>query len=305
MKYANVTYSFSVNNMQNSMLQYSKYGRITAVEGGRPFSGIAYLIDWLGIYPDEYDGYDELGKISSLYLTPDDIHIQNVVVIPARKTTGDNDLIKMALMKYGGVATGIYYDNGYLLRVVTFSNDDISSGTLIYVSTLRSNANGELIGGSNDDTSVDNNIINSVGNLANSAFGKAIGYDKMYNGSRRFGNAIGNGLANVNNTLGNAVQGVKNKVNEVKAMPSAYGRLFKEFGRGIDSRMDAAATRAQASANDAARSLGATANNFINTTGRKYLNSQTADKLNNFVNRAQNFTQRGINGLANRFKNWF
>ena len=110
MKYANVTYSFSVNNMQNSMLQYSKYGRITAVEGGRPFSGIAYLIDWLGIYPDEYDGYDELGKISSLYLTPDDIHIQNVVVIPARKTTGDNDLIKMALMKYGAVATSHHAD---------------------------------------------------------------------------------------------------------------------------------------------------------------------------------------------------
>ena len=144
-----------------------------------------------------------------------------------------------------------------------------------------------------------------LGALADSSIGKATGYDKVYNASKNVGNAIGNGIANVHNTLGNAAQQVKNKYNEMKAMPAAYGRLAKEFGRGIDSRMDAAATRAQASANDATRSLGAAANNFINTTGRKYLNSQTADKLNNFVNRAQNFTQRGINGLANRFKNLF
>ena len=110
LRYTNVTYSLSVNNMQNSMLQYSKYGRVTAVEGGRYYSAIAYLIDWLGVFPEEYDGYDELGKISSLYINPDDLHITNAVVIPARKNAEDNDLIKNALIKYGAVATSHYAD---------------------------------------------------------------------------------------------------------------------------------------------------------------------------------------------------
>ena len=104
LRYTNVTYSLAVNNMQNSMLQYSKYGRVTAVEGGRYYSAVAYLIDWLGIFPEEYDGYDELGKISSLYITPDNLHITNAVVIPARKNAQDNDLIKNALINYGAVA---------------------------------------------------------------------------------------------------------------------------------------------------------------------------------------------------------
>ena len=39
-----------------------------------------------------------------MYITPEDIHIQNVVVIPARKNVYDNDLIKDALIKYGAVA---------------------------------------------------------------------------------------------------------------------------------------------------------------------------------------------------------
>ena len=105
LRYANVTYSLSANNMQNSMLQYSKYGILRTVEGSTTFAAQTYLVDWLGIFPEEYDGYDELGKISPLYITPEDIHVQNTVVIPARKGPEDNDLIKNALIKYGAVAT--------------------------------------------------------------------------------------------------------------------------------------------------------------------------------------------------------
>ena len=104
MRYANVTYSLSENNVQNSMLQYSKYGQLDMDEGGTPFAPIAYLIDWMGIFPSEYDSYDELGKISPLLVTPEDIHIQNVVVVPERKNSLDNDLIKNALLKYGALA---------------------------------------------------------------------------------------------------------------------------------------------------------------------------------------------------------
>ena len=104
MRYANVTYLLSENNVQNSMLQYSKYGQLDMDEGGTPFAPIAYLVDWMGIFPGEYDSYDELGKISPLLITPDDIHIQNVVVVPARKNSADNNLIKNALLKYGALA---------------------------------------------------------------------------------------------------------------------------------------------------------------------------------------------------------
>ncbi len=104
LRYANVTYSLSVNNMQNSMLKFSKYGEDTLGEGGNAFTAVAYVIDWLGVFPEEYDGYDELGKISSLYITPNDIHLQNVVVIPQIKNAEDRDLIKNALINYGAVA---------------------------------------------------------------------------------------------------------------------------------------------------------------------------------------------------------
>lgn len=104
MRYANVTYSLSVNNAQNSMIKYSKYESTSYVEGGHLEHVMQYLINWLGIFPDVYDGYDELGKISSLYITPENIHIQNAVLIPKRINVEDNDLIKEVLIKYGVVA---------------------------------------------------------------------------------------------------------------------------------------------------------------------------------------------------------
>ena len=106
MRYANRTYSLSVNNAQNSMLQYSKYGTPTLVEGGSIFGSIAYLIDWLGVFPEDYDGYDELGKISSLFITPENIHVENAVCVPARNNALDNNQIKDALMKYGALSVG-------------------------------------------------------------------------------------------------------------------------------------------------------------------------------------------------------
>ena len=108
LRYTNTTYSFSVNNAQNSMIRYSKYGNVYYVEGANNLEALLYLVDWLGIFPDEYDGYDELGKISSLLTTPQDLHIQNAVVVPERKNAEDNALIKNALIKYGALSTSHY-----------------------------------------------------------------------------------------------------------------------------------------------------------------------------------------------------
>ena len=111
LRYTNVTYSLSVNNMQNSMLRYSKYGGLDHVEGGTNMNGAFYLMDWLGIFPDSYDGYDELGKISSLYISPEDIHIENVVAIPGKKDNKNYAvLLKEALVEYGAVSVYQYAD---------------------------------------------------------------------------------------------------------------------------------------------------------------------------------------------------
>ena len=103
LRYTNKNYSLSVNHMQNLMLKYSKYGVDTISEGGNPYTGIAYLIDWLGVFPGDYEEYDEMGKISEFFATTENIHIQNVVVVPPMTST-NRDLLKNALINYGAVA---------------------------------------------------------------------------------------------------------------------------------------------------------------------------------------------------------
>lgn len=104
LRYTNKPYSLSVNNMQNLMLKYSKYGSDTLSEGGNPFTAIAYLIDWLGVFDGNYEEYDEMGKISNFFGTTENIHIQNVVAIPPLRTDADRNLLKNALINYGAVA---------------------------------------------------------------------------------------------------------------------------------------------------------------------------------------------------------
>ena len=103
-RYANITYDFSENNLQNTMIKYSKYGAVAMAESGNPFFGHPYYSSWLGVSPAEYDTYDELGKISPLIATPEDVHMKNIVFIPERKNLTDNDQLKRALLEYGAIA---------------------------------------------------------------------------------------------------------------------------------------------------------------------------------------------------------
>ena len=104
LKAMNYTADFSENNMQNSMIIYSKLGTATEFEGGDNLDAIAYLVSWLGAFPQDYDAYDELGKISPLIQTDKDFHVQDVIIIP--HTPGDNDNnddVKTAILKYGAL----------------------------------------------------------------------------------------------------------------------------------------------------------------------------------------------------------
>ena len=113
MRYANVTYDFSENNLQNTMIRYSEYGSELQVESGNVFLGESYFTSWLGAFPAEYDTYDELGKISPLIATDEDIQIKDVVFIDTRKNSTDNNPLKEALLKYGCVAVNYYHNDIY------------------------------------------------------------------------------------------------------------------------------------------------------------------------------------------------
>ena len=100
---------FSENNMQNSMLIYSKYGTTELREGGYNNFSSAYLLSWFGAFPKGYDDYDELGKISPLIRTDEDIHIQDIIFISHK--FGDNESInnvKRAILKYGALDACIF-----------------------------------------------------------------------------------------------------------------------------------------------------------------------------------------------------
>lgn len=86
LKNTGIPYDFSENNMQDSMLIYSRYG---AAEQEAAFETIAaaYLLNWFGAFPQDYDLYDELGKLSPLIYTNQTIHIQDFVFIDGRNAS--------------------------------------------------------------------------------------------------------------------------------------------------------------------------------------------------------------------------
>lgn len=106
LKAADTEYDFSENNVQNSMIKYSIYGHTIENEGGTEFMGAGYLLSWLGMFPSRYDSYDELGKISPLISTNEDIHIQDMIFVHPRMNSTDNNQLKDALIKYGGLWVG-------------------------------------------------------------------------------------------------------------------------------------------------------------------------------------------------------
>ncbi len=104
LKATGVLYDFSENNMVSSELKYSKYGSKDIAESSNLYNPLNYVINWLGMLPADKDTYDELGKISSLISSPDNIHILDVVFINPRSSFTDNDAIKRAIVDYGAVS---------------------------------------------------------------------------------------------------------------------------------------------------------------------------------------------------------
>ena len=112
LKAINKTYDLSEENMKNIMASFSDYGwSIDVNMGGYDEMAIGYLTGWLGPVHDSDDKFDDNGALSPLLNSL--LHVQNVVFIK-RENYLDNDGIKEAILRYGGVSTGIYYSSMYL-----------------------------------------------------------------------------------------------------------------------------------------------------------------------------------------------
>ena len=102
----------SEENMKNIMGYYSDYGwKLTTNKGGYDDMGVGYLVSWLGAVEEDLETYSDNSVLSPVLNST--IHVQNLIYL-TRENFTDNDAIKEALIKYGAVATGIYYSGSYL-----------------------------------------------------------------------------------------------------------------------------------------------------------------------------------------------
>ena len=113
LKASNKTFNFSVENMKNLIEMYSAYGwQMETNNGGYNGMPMGYLASWLGPVNATLDPFDDMGTLSPLL--DSEIHVQNIYVLPARTSYTDNDAIKEAILKYGGLYASYYHSANYL-----------------------------------------------------------------------------------------------------------------------------------------------------------------------------------------------
>ena len=104
-----VKLNISENNLKGIMLAYSILGKRSITEGAAIGSPIAYLLSYIGIANESQDSFDELGKVSPIFLNKNSYHIQNLLMIPKRNASNPEQSaeidrqLKEALIKYGAV----------------------------------------------------------------------------------------------------------------------------------------------------------------------------------------------------------
>jgi C1A family cysteine protease len=114
------TWDFSENHLKN---ESGFTGGPCA--GGGYFMSVAYLARWTGPVAEEEDPYpldeaDLESGVSPKGLTPKK-HLQEALIIPGMAGPADTENIKQAIMTYGGVSTGIYFDDNYFQGYNTYA----------------------------------------------------------------------------------------------------------------------------------------------------------------------------------------
>lgn len=101
------TWNFSENNLKNT------HGfDLGHCDGGNGEMATAYLARWSGPINEVDDPYNPSSDISLSGLTLRKL-IQEVLIIPGRADSSDNENIKQAIMTYGALMTSMYFDSGY------------------------------------------------------------------------------------------------------------------------------------------------------------------------------------------------
>ena len=112
LKASGESFDLSEENMKNIMAYYSDYGwKLEPNKGGYDDMGVGYLVSWLGPIKEDFETFSDNTVLSPLL--NDTIHVQNVIYLTRTDYT-DNDAVKEALIRYGAVATGIYYSGSYM-----------------------------------------------------------------------------------------------------------------------------------------------------------------------------------------------
>ena len=112
LKASNQNFDLSEENMKNVMALYSDYGwQLTTNKGGYDDMGVGYLVSWLGAIQEDLETFSDWSVLSPVLNST--IHVQNIIYL-TRSDYTDNDAIKEALIKYGAVATGVYYSVSYM-----------------------------------------------------------------------------------------------------------------------------------------------------------------------------------------------
>ena len=106
-------YDLSENVVFDSVLKYSKYGALDTTETAVIERPTGSLLSWLGTSPQEYDSYDELGKITELSSSEESIHIHDMMYLDPAGSVSKIRPFKEAIYKYGGIyvfITALYND---------------------------------------------------------------------------------------------------------------------------------------------------------------------------------------------------
>jgi C1A family cysteine protease len=101
------TWDFSENNLKNR--HGFDWGHCS---GGNADMSTAYLARWIGPVNESDDPYNPNSNVSPSGL-PVRKHLQEVLIIPDRANSLDNENIKQAIMTYGALYTHMYWDAAY------------------------------------------------------------------------------------------------------------------------------------------------------------------------------------------------
>jgi C1A family cysteine protease len=106
LKYENVTYDLSENNLKNVM-NYRGVNGTDWIDGGNYQMALAYFLRWDGPIDEAEDYFSAYSVIPNYGLTPLK-HVQGAMFLPIRLGYLDNDQIKQAIMKYGALYVSVY-----------------------------------------------------------------------------------------------------------------------------------------------------------------------------------------------------